>query len=101
MKILLLTLFALSLNAFAVRISDTVIKTVVLDTKDSFKTEAEALEEAFRLEDLVKDKKSSEYRALKKNCIKFVQVVEPTVVRLHHEEDKIRGKVFIKIRCER
>lgn len=98
--IILLLIF--SFNTHAQKWSETFVKAQFLQTEKSFSSEEEALEEAFRLEDHLKDKKSDEYLHLKKSCMNFIGTLSPTVVRLIKTKDeRFKGNVQIKIRCRR
>ena len=102
MRASLYILLLLSFKLHAVRITDTFTKDVVVQTLGTFATEEEALEEAFRLEDQFKNRKSSEYLSLKKTCTQFIGITGKTVVRLRPTATgEHRGHVTVPIRCQR
>lgn len=102
MKITLLAFLIFASSVHAVKLSETAVQTVTIETERSFKNEKDALEAAFMLEDLLHNRRSEEFGNLKKKCDHFIGLLKPTVVRLKTDENNnIKGIIQSRIRCLR
>ena len=95
-------LLIFALDAQAVKLSETEIQTIKIPTAETFQNEKDALEAAFSLEDQIHNRRSSEFKKLRKSCDHFIRLLKPTIVRLESDENqKIKGVVHAKVRCKR
>lgn len=102
MKITIIALLIIAFNAHAVKLTETTIQAVTIETEQSFLNEEEALEAAFKLEDKLHNYSSDEFGKLKTRCHDFIGLLKPTTVRLRMDKGQnIKGIIQVRIRCLR
>lgn len=98
----LLLLLIIAFNVHAVKLTDTEVQSITIETEQSFQNEEDALEAAFTLEDELNNYSSVGFGKLKKRCNDFIGLLKPTTVRLKTGKDQnLRGVIHARIRCLR